>query len=171
MTSTPEPSAQALDTFANQDWSSWAGLPSGLTLDAIKARFPQLPDAHGDAAIGVERVLTRFKTLQVEGLGKPARVWYRDGEVVLLEVRYPSAGLDEFSGWFGEPAAKLDYYQRTVRYAESAFVYPEKGVAVLYNPSRSATIRLYLFAPTTAREYEARLHHPIEAARRLPRRR
>ncbi len=68
----------------------------------------------------------------------------------------------------GEPEAKRDYYQRMLLYERSAYVYPGRGLALLYNPDRSALISIYLLAPTSLDIYQRELHHPVEPGRRLP---
>ncbi len=161
---------KALALIENRDWKAWRGLPASCSMAELAARYPQLSAGSGRANLGSDVVPAEFKTLQLAGHGKPLRVWYREGAVVEIELEYPEieGGFSTLSAIFGEPAATLDYYQRTVRYDKSAFVYPDRGIAVLYNPSRSAVIRIYLFAPTTLDAYERSLHHPVEPARRLP---
>ncbi len=165
-----DPCKDALTRFANQDWLTWDGLPT-CSLDDVKATFPALSDANGRARIGTKPVTTEFKTLPLDGFKKPIKVWYRGSDVIMLEVEYPAVEdpAAAFSA-LGEPAAKLDYHQRTVLYAASAHVYPKRGLAVLFNPDQSAVIRIYLFAATELDEYQKTLHHPTAPARRLPRR-
>ncbi|MEM9491001.1 MAG: hypothetical protein AAGC55_17765 [Myxococcota bacterium] len=160
------------DAFAILDrraWQEWTGLP-GCTLAEVKAHYPQLSDGSGRSNLGADIVPAEFKSLPHPDYKKPIRVYYRGDRVVLLAVEFPQIadGGTELRASLGDPAAALDYYQRTVLYASSADIYPERGLAVLHNPSRSAVIRLYFFAPTTLDAYRAGLHHPVQAGRRLP---
>lgn len=161
---------EALARVESRDWKAWTGLPAGCPVAELAARYPQLSQGSGRANLGEDVVPAGFRTLQLEGYRKPLRVWHRDGAVVQIDIEYPEIddAFATFSAAFGAPAAELDYYQRTVRYEKSAFVYPERGLAVLYDPSRAAVIRLYLFAPTTLDAYRKTLHHPLQPARRLP---
>lgn len=161
---------QALALIENRDFQTWRGLPAGCTVAELAARHPQLSAGNGLTKLGSELAPAEFKTLQLGAYRKPLRVFYRQDTVVAIEIEYPEIenGFAALSAIFGQPAATLDYYQRTVRYDKSAYVYPDRGIAVFYDPSRAAVLRLYLFTPTTLEAYQRSLHPPLTPARRLP---
>ena len=156
---TNSPCALALTQIDTKDWKHWTGLPD-CTLNDIKNHYPSLGDDHGQAKIGQPPTLAQFRMAAIPNYQHPIKVWSRDEQTILIELEYPNieSAARYFDKLWGDPEAKLDYYQRTILYQQSAYVYPDRGVAILYNPDRSAVIRIYLFAKTTLADYQKYLH-------------
>jgi hypothetical protein len=164
--------SEALANAFAGGWASWAGLPADCELTDVEAVVSEVAEARGRGSLGLEHVTTESTTARHPQLDKPLKIWLRDDGVRLIEVSYPRVedAYSVLTTKLGEPEAKLDYYQRTLLYERSAYVYPRRGLALFFNPDRSALISIYLFAPTSLDTYQRELHHPVEPGRRLPQR-
>ena len=103
-------------------------------------RVSEVSESRGRGSLGSEHVTTEFTTARHPDVAEPLKIWPRDDKVRLIEVSYP--GVEDaqrvLSSKLGEPEAKLDYYQRTLLYERSAYVYPERGAGSITPSSPAA---------------------------------
>lgn len=133
----------ALARIAALDLAGWDGLPA-CSLGEVEEAWrtggaPQALRLGGATA-----------TAQAFDLGERwARVWSRDGAVVLVDVEGP---LDVDVTSLGEPEARLTAHSGFAAYAEGELVFPRRGLAVGVSPAGTVLYAVF-FASVPLDEY------------------
>jgi hypothetical protein len=147
----------ALRQIVTLDLAAWDGLPA-CSLAEIEPLWRVGGDPR-ELSLGAEGA-----TAQAFDLGERwARVWSRDGDVVLVDLEGP---LDADVAALGEPEARLTAHSGVAAYPEGELVFPQRGLAVGVSPS-GTVLYVAFFAPVTLGEYSASLR-VARAERPLP---
>ena len=156
----------AFDAFARGDLRNWQGLPPGCELSGIADSDTLGRRAEGTGMLGQGRA--SYRMIAVEHYSEPIRVWHVDGNILLMDVRYPviSPDLKELLESLGKPEALLDSHFSSIVMEKSEWVYATKGLSLFINPDNFLLLRLAVYHPTTVDGYHHKLRLHLEIQRR-----
>lgn len=154
----------ALDLLADARFDEWRGLPPGLELQGVTARFPPSHPATAPGYLGSAGTPVRYITVPVPGFRTELRVWFRPGDahVVLIEGTGTPPELDTLADRLGEPDARLDTYLNVLPLEGGELVFAGRGLTLFTNPATGRLLRLGLYERTTIDDYERRIRLDLE---------
>lgn len=162
---------QAWERFASKQLEQWWGIPQPCTSEDFFAVFTPLDEDGAVGKLGSEFIPTFYKVCSVTAYAEPVHVWFRDTEIVKIEVNYPHLSDERFASLLaslGQPVAKLDYYFHTFSISRGEWVYPARGIALFLNGDESGLVKWSLFHASTLDDYTRRIRPPYTPAREFP---
>ena len=122
--------------------------------------------AEGTGMLGQGRA--SYRMIAVDHYSEPIRVWHRDGNILLMDVRYPviSPDLRDLLETFGKPEAMLDSHFSSIVIEKSEWVYASKGLSLFINPDNFILLRLAAYPPASLEHYHQELRLQLEIRRR-----
>jgi hypothetical protein len=140
--------------------------PGPCLLSAVVAAFGK--DALSEAAsgrLGEEGRQVFYHLLRQPGQD-PLRLWVSEGSVVMVDWERPRLFFADQRERLGAPAAQLDFGWNVLTVSKGEWVYPDRGLAVLYNPPTGAVLRVLLFPATTLAAYRQALRTTLAVRER-----
>ena len=152
---TPEECRDAWSAIRDHAFHEWAGVPDSCEYADFDDAFPRLHDEYGRGTLGSSKRQARFRRHDAEEYSEPLKVWFRDGEIVLIETPYPAIpdGTADLLDRLGEPAARFDYEVDVVVVSGGSWVYPSRGLAVFLDADGETVNRVSLFHACSLDEY------------------
>jgi hypothetical protein len=156
----------AFDAFAGGDLRHWQGLPSGCQLAAIADGDTLQHQGQGTGLLGQGRA--SYRMIAVEHYTEPVRVWHVDGNILLMDVRFPviSPDLRDLLESLGKPEALLDSHFSSIVIENSEWVYASKGLSLYINPDNFLLLRLAVYHRSSVEDYHQKLRLQLEIRRR-----
>jgi hypothetical protein len=164
----------ALRAFARQDFRNWQGLPKSTEFGEVVLLFPAESEWEGTGRLGSEQDEHQYRYVRIEEFEHPARVWLQADNVILLDLEYPIANLDELINHLGAPDAKQDSYLGTFLVEKSEWIYAQRGLTLFVNPEARTLLRIAAFQQSDLENYLKHLRLNLQTRRtpqevRMPR--
>jgi hypothetical protein len=134
----------------------WHGLPPACTPDALFG--VPIDGTWGELPLGRRFEPARSRLLEIDGYYRPL-VYVRGGVVVLFDGTNPALSGDwkYLSADLGQPDAIQDWVHGTICMPSGLRIYASRGITIFLNPENDFVIHASLYAPSTVKEYLARL--------------
>ena len=153
----------AIEAIRTMNLKAWNGLPADCDLAQIKAAFPPSSSSTWNARLG--GTSTEFVMVPVPNQEDPMRVWFDEGGVLLLDMKYPDIGIttDVLREALGAPAVALDFpFASGLQIEHGQLVWPDRGITLFLKPKNGKLVRVALFAPCSLEHYRSRLMLDLE---------
>ena len=150
--------AAALQQFAACAFTSWQGLPDTCTITDAQQGLNFSVD-YSAGRLGQRHTPAFFHTTQLDGYINFVRAWRRAEQVVLITGEYPSlsGNLAALLKSYGEPAAKLTYFQGVIEIEAGEWAYPQRGITLFMNANAEMLAQVAVYSVTSLTDYLAHL--------------
>ena len=81
--------AKEWSAITSRDFREWKGLPESCGYSDFDSAFTRLTDAHGAGHLGSTPSPALFRMYVSAGYEMNIKVWYRDDELVLIDIEFP----------------------------------------------------------------------------------
>lgn len=145
----------AWQTITEKAFQRWEGLPESCTYSDFDDAFERQRESHARGTLGRAKIRTNFRRHVADGYSEPLKVWFRDDDVVAIEVSYPDLPYpdEELLNLLGEPATRFDYHLDVLPISGGSWVYPDRGLALFLDAANEKVMRLSLFTRCSLEEY------------------
>lgn len=143
----------------NKTFHDWTGLPAACSYGDFDEAFERMGEEYGRNTLGSGKLRTRYRTYTADEYEEPLKVWFRDDDLVLIEISYPELpypGTDLLDR-LGEPDDRLDYELDVIEIEGGAWIYPPRGIALFLDAGKERVMRISLFRSCSPAEYAAEI--------------
>jgi hypothetical protein len=147
-------SIEPLRAFAGARIDAWAGVPPGTSIEAARACFGLTEGFEGWGWLGRAGHRASWESLD----DRPLVLWHRKSELVLLDFEGPFDHVRN-TGDLASPEARLDVHSGMATLRDAEWVYPVRGLAIVFTRDTGVALRLIGFASMTLDDYVAHVRH------------
>lgn len=152
----------------------WTGL-TAASVDELEAGGVVIDrEFGGSGSLGSDQIPTQWFAADSAAYEEGVRVWFRDGQCVLIEAQLPidvdgEPTVASDIAAFGEADATFETFLGRLRIPDGEHVFASRGLTITLNPENDMVLSIYGYSATTLDDYENRLRPQLEAKQLLPR--
>jgi hypothetical protein len=150
--------AEAIAPVLRWDLAAFHGLPP-CTREELASALGTTPlPGEGRSQLGTPGRTLAFIVIPMAGTHRSAKVWVDGKWVVSMMIQLPPVpNVAVLFQALGAPAARLDGQWDVVRVLQGEWVWPDRGLTLVFDNSGSKVVRAYFYAPTSVADWKDRL--------------